>query len=442
MWLELTNVLATDFGDSFTFDCGVTPLTNEYPNPEREFPLTVQFLDEQTVRLLFRPNPEASSTDCSPLELSYDDYNQNPSVDIDSDCDRIELSTDRLSFEIDTNTADFRLTHSNKQVLNTGIDVKNNRGELSVPTIGYEETVVDNYPLEITRTGLSTQSDPKEHFFGLGEQFTSFDKSGQRVETSVKQAHGTNSSDTYAPVPFFLSDRGYGMLVETTSDVTFDFGSETPDITSIDVESPVLSVVVFCGSSPKEILSSYTDLTGRTPELPDWTYGIWMSRNSYESQEEVLDIASDIRDRSMPCDVIHVDPQWMDMDRAEMKFDTESFPNPEAMASSLAEDGFKFSLWEYPYIKTSADFFKTAEENGYLAHDHEGRTYIFRRPSFPTARAGILDFSNLEAVKWWQEIHRDLLDIGADVFKTDFGEYLPPRWLINAQARVRRILTR
>ncbi|SDX60369.1 glycoside hydrolase family 31 protein [Halobellus clavatus] len=427
MWLALSEVLATDFDETFTFDCGVSPVSAAHPAPDRGFPLTVQFLTDGAVRLLFRPNPEASSTDCSPLDLPYDEYAADPSVDVDSGPDTVALATDSLSFEIDRDTAAFTVSHDGDRLLDTGVDVANNRGEVGVPPMGYEETVVDNYPLEVTRTGFSTRSDPSESIFGLGEQFTTFEKSGQRVETSVAQAHGTNTSDTYAPVPFFLSDRGYGVLVETTADVTFDFGHETPDVTAIDVDAPVLSVVVFAGDSLKEVISAYTGLTGRAPELPAWTYGVWMSRNSYESQEEVLDVADEIRDRSMPCDVIHVDPQWMEMEAPEMVFDADSFPDPEAMASRLDEDGFKLSLWEYPYVQTGTDLFRTAAANGYLVHDHEGRTYIFRRPSYPTARAGIVDFSNPEAVEWWQEIHRDLIDVGADVFKTDFGEYLPPQ---------------
>ncbi|MFB6252658.1 MAG: alpha-xylosidase [Halobellus sp.] len=427
MWLALSAVLATEFDEAFTFDCGVSAPSAEHPSPDRGFPLSVQFLREDAVRLLFRPNPEASSTDCSPLDLPYDEYARDPPVAVDSSDDAVELSTDGLSFEIDRGTAAFTVSRDGDRLLDTGIEVANNRGEFRVPPMGYEETVVDNYPLEVTRTGFSTRSDPAESFLGLGEQFTAFEKSGQRVETSVAQAHGTNSDETYAPVPFFLSDRGYGVLVETTADVTFDFGHETPDVTAIDVAAPVLSVVVFAGDSLKEVISSYTGLTGRAPELPAWTYGVWMSRNSYESQEEVLDVAGEIRDRSMPCDVIHVDPQWMDMEAPEMAFDPDSFPDPEGMASRLAEGGFKLSLWEYPYVKTGTDLFRTAVQNGYLVHDHEGRTYIFRRPSYPTARAGIVDFSNPEAVEWWREIHRELIDVGADVFKTDFGEYLPPQ---------------
>jgi alpha-D-xyloside xylohydrolase len=117
----------------------------------------------------------------------------------------------------------------------------------------------------------------------------------------------------------------------------------------------------------------------------------------------------------------------MDMEAPEMTFDAEAFPSPEDMETRLTEADFKLSVWEYPYIKTGTNLFRTAEKNNYLATDHEGRTYILRRPSYPTARAGIIDFSNPKAVSWWQEIHRELIDTGIDVFKTDFGEYLPPR---------------
>ena len=427
MWLELTEVVETDFERPFTFECEVTSLTDEYPDPERTVPVSMQFLTDNAVRLLLRPNPEATEKDCSPLNLPYDEYSQDPQVEASSKDGIVRLDTNGISASVNTDTASFTLTYHGKKLLDTDVDVKNNRGELSIPTLGYEEEVVDNYPLEVVRTGISTVLDTEESILGLGEQFTAFEKSGSRVETSVSQAHGTNSSDTYAPVPFFLSDRGYGVLVETACDATFDFGNDTPDVTGIDVDSSVLSVVVLAGKSLKEIISSYTGLTGRAPELPEWTYGIWMSRNSYESQNEVLDIASELREHSMPCDVLHIDPQWMDMEAPEMAFNDETFPAPEEMKARLSEADFKLSIWEYPYIKTGTNLFQTAEQNDYLVKNHEGRTYILRRPSYPTARAGIIDFSNPKAVSWWQEIHRELIDTGVDVFKTDFGEYLPPQ---------------
>ncbi|ERG94448.1 alpha-xylosidase [Haloquadratum walsbyi] len=427
MWLELTDIITTDFDDTFTFQCGVSSVSNEHTTPNREFPLTIRFLDDQTLKILFRPNPEASPTDCSPLSLPYDVYDQHPDVSVNLDDSVIELATGEMSFSINTKTASFSVTHDNKQLIDTDVDVTNNRGELNVPSIGYEETVVENYPLEVTRTGFTTRSYPTESFFGLGEQFSRFEKRGQRITTSVTQAHGVNSSDTYAPIPFFISDRGYGMLVETAADTTFDFGHTTPDVTAIDVESPVLSIVLFVGSSFKDIISSYTRLSGRAPSLPAWTYGVWMSRNSYQTQTEVLDTAAKLRERSVPCDVIHIDPEWMDIDSPEMTFDSESFPDPEEMCTRLDEDGFKLSLWEYPYINTDTDLFQTAQQNGYLMRNHEGRTYIFRRPSHAQTRAGIIDFSNPEAVEWWQDLHRELIDTGVDVFKTDFGEYLPPQ---------------
>ena len=427
MWLELTEVLGTDLERPFRFDCAAEPLTSEHPDPEHTVPVSVQFLTDKAVRLVLRPNPEVTDADSSPLDLPYDKYSSDTNVDTTSEDGIVNLDTDGISASVNTENASFALTYDGERLLDTNVDVTNNRGELSVPTLGYEEKVVDNYPLEVVGTGLSTALDSAESILGTGEQFTTFEKSGSKVETSVSQAHGTNSSDTYAPVPFFLSDRGYGVLIETACDVTFDFGSDTPDVTGINVDSSVLSVVVFAGESLKDIISSYTALTGRAPELPEWTYGVWMSRNSYENQTEVLDVASEIRERSMPCDVLHIDPQWMDMEAPEMTFDAEAFPSPEDMETRLTEADFKLSVWEYPYIKTGTNLFRTAEKNNYLATDHEGRTYILRRPSYPTARAGIIDFSNPKAVSWWQEIHRELIDTGIDVFKTDFGEYLPPR---------------
>jgi len=203
MWLELTEVCGTDFERPFEFDCAAKPLNNEHPTPRHTIPISVQFLTEKAVRLVLRPNPEVVGVDSSPLGLPYDEYSRDTNVDINSEDETVKLDTEGISASVATDTASFTLSYDNKRILDTNIDVTNNRGELSVPTIGYKENIVDNYPLEVVQTGFSTALDPAESIFGLGEQFTTFEKSGSRVEASVSQAHGTNSNDTYAPVPFF-----------------------------------------------------------------------------------------------------------------------------------------------------------------------------------------------------------------------------------------------
>lgn len=426
-WVELASVTDVAGGDAtYTFSCDTRVASADHPDVPQSVPLTVEFLDERTVRLVIRPNPETTTRDVSPLELDYDAVRADVDVAERRGDDGWTLRTDALAATVEEESADLRIeTRDGTPLLDTSQDHTDARGNPVAPPVGFREVETDNWPLTVDRTALSYRQSTEESFYGLGEQFGTYRKEGQRLEARVTQPNGTNSSATYAPVPFFLSDRGYGLFVDTAADATFDFGASAPTTTGIEVEDDVLVATLFYGPAPADVLESYTALTGRAPSLPAWTYGTWMSRNSYESQAEVESIAGRLREEGFPCDVLHVDPQWLDLNRMELEFDEEAFPNPGGMLDALDERGFRVSLWEYPYVKVGTDLFAEAVAEGYVVSNGRGRPYLLRRPSVPITRAAIVDFTDPDAVEWWREQHEPLLRLGVDVFKTDFGEYLP-----------------
>lgn len=425
-WVSVSDVDRFEAGPPATFYCRGTPASADHPDVTHTIPLSVDVLDERTVRLVLRPNPETTPADVSPLSLPYDEYRSDVDLEVSASGDVRTIATEGLSVVVDEDAADVEVrAPDGTTLLDTSVDHTDNRDDPVVAPLGFAETKTDNWPLEVARTGIATRRTPGESLYGLGEQFGPFRKDGQRVTTRVTQSHGANSPDTYAPVPFYLSSEGYGVLVDSAADVTFDAGATAPAATSVAVEDDVLALTLFYGPDLTDVLESYTDLAGRAPALPAWTYGVWMSKNSYETQAEVLDVATELREREIPCDVIHVDPQWLDLDRMELTFDEEAFPDPEAMLAELDDRGFRTSLWEYPYVKVGTDLFETAVANGYVVSNGRGRPYLFRRPSVPITRAAIVDFTNPEAVSWWRDQHEPLVELGVDVFKTDFGEYLP-----------------
>ncbi|MFB6242943.1 MAG: TIM-barrel domain-containing protein, partial [Halobaculum sp.] len=332
-----------------------------------------------------------------------------------------------LVVEIDRETAQFtvRDTATDRTLFATQPHQTDSRGRPVVPPTGFTEAERDNWPLTVTETHLAVRLPPTEHLYGCGEQFGGVDHRGESITARVRQPNGTVSTDTYLPVPFYLSDRGYGVFVDTAADVQFDFGATAPATTSLTVADSALSVTVFRGPEPADVLRQYTALTGRPPRLPEWTFGVWWSRNSYESATEVREIADRLRETETPGDLLHVDPEWMDLDRMDLRWDDEAFPDPEGLLADLAEDGFHVSVWEYPFPNVGTALFSTARERGYLVEDGHGRPLVLRRPSKEDTRAGVVDFSNPAAVEWWRDHHRRLLGQGVDVFKTDFGEYLP-----------------
>jgi len=399
--------------------------------------LAVEFLSPDAVRLQLQPDPEAVPAGESPLDLDYDTLRTETDIAVERDDDTVRAATAGLTATIDTTTADLRLRDADRDrtLLATGSQT-DSRDRPVVPPTGFTETERGGWPLVVDDTHLAVRLPPDEHLFGCGEQFGGVDHRGDRISARVRQPNGTGSRETYFPVPMYLSDRGYGVFVDTAADATFDFGATAPGTTSLGVADSALSLVVFRGD-PETVLERYTALTGRPPRLPEWTFGVWWSRNSYESAAEVRAVADRLRATDTPGDLLHLDPGWMDLDELGLSWDDEAFPDPEGLLADLAADGFHVSVWEYPYLKAGTGPFVTARDRGYLVEDGAGRPLVVHRPSKSDTRAGILDFTDPDAVAWWRDRHRRLLDQGVDAFKTDFGEYLPPE-AVTADGRTGR----
>ena len=164
---------------------------------------------------------------------------------------------------------------------------------------------------------------PDEKLFGCGESFTRLDKRGQKIILWTYDAYSAQTPDMYKPVPFFISNRGYGMFVHTSAPLTFDLGASYNEANVIYLGDDYLDLFFFIGT-PKEILSEYTALTGRSPMPPLWSFGLWMGRESYYSEDEVRDVAKKLRDHRIPCDVVHLDVGWFEVPHAA----TSSSPSP------------------------------------------------------------------------------------------------------------------
>ncbi|HET8780822.1 MAG TPA: TIM-barrel domain-containing protein, partial [Pyrinomonadaceae bacterium] len=255
-----------------------------------------------------------------------------------------------------------------------------------------------------------------EKIFGCGESFTRFDKRGQRVLVSTRDGMGTQSELMYKPIPFFLSNNGYGMFVHTSAPLTFDFGKNFDAHNVIYSGDEDLDLFIFLGE-PKDILSEYTALTGRSPVPPLWSFGFWMSRITYNSEAQVREVAKQLRAHQVPSDVIHIDTGWFETDwRNDYRFSASRFQDPAKMMRDLKEQGFRVTLWQYTYFTGKNDLWKEMVARGYYVKNDSGR--------LPSEDATI-DFSNPEAVRWYQDKIRDLLKLGVGAIKVDFGEGAP-----------------
>jgi alpha-D-xyloside xylohydrolase len=257
---------------------------------------------------------------------------------------------------------------------------------------------------------------PAERLFGGGESFTRLDKRGQKMVLWTCDAYGAQTPYMYKPVPFFMSSRGYGMFVHTSAPTTFDLGHSYDGAATIFLGDDLLDLFFFFGS-PKEVLTEYTALTGRAPTPPLWTFGLWMGRESYSSEEETRAVAGKLREERIPSDVIHLDTGWTEVpSRCDFEFSPSRFPNPEKMLSDLKGEGFRVSLWQLPYFNPKNDLHAEATEGGYAVLSANGR---------PPVDDAVLDLSEPEAEGWYKGKLARLLRKGVGIFTADFGEAAP-----------------
>lgn len=257
---------------------------------------------------------------------------------------------------------------------------------------------------------------PGERIYGCGESFTSLNKKGQKVVLYADDANGVQNETMYKPIPFFMSSNGYGMFMHTSTPVTLDIGKYYSGAHSLMIGEDQLDLFVFLGT-PKEILDAYTDLTGKAPMPPLWSFGFWQSRITYFSEEEGRMVADKLRVNRIPADVIHFDTGWFEEDwRCDYRFAPSRFEDAPQMIADLKEQGFHTCLWQLPYFVPKNRLFPELIEEDLVVRDRSG--------NIPYEDA-VLDFSNPVAVKWYQDKIGALLEMGVGAIKVDFGEAAP-----------------
>ncbi|MEO3752037.1 alpha-xylosidase [Streptomyces sp. B6B3] len=285
-------------------------------------------------------------------------------------------------------------------------------------------------------TGIATTGDGRHHslaqlslgvgelVYGLGERFTPFTRNGQVVE--VWQADGgTASEQAYKNVPFYLTNRGYGVFVNHPGLVSYEIGSEAVGQVQFSVEDQSLEYLVIHGPTPKEILARYTALTGRPALPPAWSFGLWLSTSfttDYD-EETVTRFVRGMAEREIPLGVFHFDCFWMRAYQwCDFTWDPAVFPDPEGMLRRLKEQGLRISVWINPYIGQKSPLFEEARRYGYLVRRPNGDVWQWDHWQ---AGMGLVDFTNPDARRWFGDKLRTLAGQGVDCFKTDFGERVP-----------------
>ena len=272
------------------------------------------------------------------------------------------------------------------------------------------------------RATMSFRCEAGECFAGTGERFRKMDLSGQTFYLKNQDGQGVNNRRAYKNIPFYMSSRMYGVFYHTYDYCRLSLADHSTRSVQFRNDRATIDAFVIGGGAPERILFHYRQLTGFPPMLPLWSFGIWMSRMTYFSADEVEGICRRLRDEHYPCDVIHLDTGWFRTDwLCEWKFNPERFPNPEAFIKRLADNGFKVSLWQLPYVAEGAEQIAEAKANRYigpLLHEQASEGSNFSTLDY----AGTIDFTYDKATEWYKSLLRELLEMGVKCIKTDFGE--------------------
>jgi alpha-D-xyloside xylohydrolase len=380
---------------------------------EQALPFSLSFVTPRTVRLRMAARPQMHP-DGPSLMLDGDPPTDDPSWRTSTTESFTTYEGPFGSVTVVEDPARFEFRDASGRILTQTHNLADAKGVVnSMPT-----------PLSFVRDASNLHRNlaasfalsPGEKLFGCGESFTRLDKRGQKLVLWTYDAYSAQTPNMYKPVPFFLSSRGYGMFVHTSAPLTLDLGGSYDGANVVYLGDDVLDLFFFFGS-PKEVLSEYTAITGRAPVPPLWSFGLWMGRESYSSEDEVRDVAKKLREHRIPADAIHLDTDWTEVPhRCDFEFSPSRFPNPAKMLSDLKEDGFRVSLWQLPYLNPKNGLHAEAVEKGFAVLSAYGK---------PPVDDAVIDLSNPEAVEWYQGKLARLLEEGVGVFTADFGEAAP-----------------
>ena len=276
---------------------------------------------------------------------------------------------------------------------------------------------------KVDRATLSFECKHDECFAGTGERFTKMDLSGHTFYLKNQDGQGVNNRRAYKNIPFYLSSRLYGVFYHTSNYCKLSLADHSTRSVQFLYESPTVDAFLIGGSSPERILYNYRTLTGFPSLPPLWSFGIWMSRMTYFSADEVQEICDRLRREKYPCDVIHLDTGWFRTDwLCEWKFNPERFPDPVGFLKGLKEDGYRVSLWQLPYVAEGAEQITEAKENRYIAPLTKEQERAEGSNFSTLDYAGTIDFTYPKATAWYKGLLKELLDMGVVCIKTDFGE--------------------
>ncbi|MDX6273437.1 MAG: alpha-D-xyloside xylohydrolase [Frankiales bacterium] len=265
---------------------------------------------------------------------------------------------------------------------------------------------------------------PDAAVFGGGECFQGPDLRG-RVRVCVnREAHGAAGLDaSYLTVPFVWSDAGWGLYAHSGGPVRIDAGATHGSTLVVEVAGETLDLFAYRGDGP-QVIASHQQVTGLPGRFPDWALGVWTSRCSYLTAEEVESVLDGYDAAQCPVDVVHVDA-WQPgnvMVDLSTRWEVNRDRWPLGWAKALDDRGVRLSLWHNPYVRAGTTAGDDAIARGLVLRDADGE--LVDTADGPGRL--VIDFTHPDAEQWWHEHVAVLVAEGASAVKPDFAEELPP----------------
>ncbi len=282
--------------------------------------------------------------------------------------------------------------------------------------------------------------------FGLGERYCSVNHIGKKLKSLVIEKFCEQGEITYFPMPFYHTNDGHGVFVETAYEVDFDF---TEGHFSITLSKEAKYELHFFYGTPKEIIAQFIELTGEIVLPPKWAFGVWASANRWNCQKDIEEQIAYAEKYNYPINVVVIEA-WSDeatfylwngskytavdggefLKRENIQFEGP-WPSPDKMIKELHDRGMRLVLWQIPALK-ELDPGQVCEqhdndcayavEHKLVGTDMNGIPYKIPRQWFVGSM--LPDFANPETRDWWFAKRKYLLDMGVDGFKTDGGEFV------------------
>ncbi len=307
----------------------------------------------------------------------------------------------------------------------------------------FERTLLEPYLAGFSSSGAALRYahplNGGEHLFSLGERAGSMDKRGQvfpiwNVDPPLNHSDATVTM--YTSIPFYLSlneqdGRTYGVFIDHMGNIEMDMGHSDEQEATATVQGESIVVYYFQGPTPADVLRQYTELTGRMPMPPRWAVGYHQARWSYMSEQEVNEIATQLRQRRHPCDAIWLDIDYMHSFK-DFTWDPERFSDPRRLADNLHAQGLRLVTIIDPGIKSQEDYapYQQGQQLDYFCRESNGT--MFEGTVWPGVCV-FPDFSRSSVRAWWGQLHHDLVDQGIDAFWDDMNE--PALFIITEQQK-------